>query len=188
MIVWLNGAFGVGKSTLATGLRKALDGAVIADPEGVGSLLQEALDGHKRHTGDYQDHPPWRHLTLAFITNLANYTGGPVIVPMTVLDPRHATDLFTPLRRRGPGFHHLVLHAGPDALRQRIADSDDFPGEAVRAFRQRRAADYQAAADSWMHAQGHVINTSALTAGQTLQAALAHLHTTDPTAQKDPHP
>lgn len=28
-----------------------------------------------------------------------------------------------------------------------------------------------------MHAHGHVIDTTTLTAGQTLQAALAHLHT-----------
>lgn len=189
MICWLNGPFGGGKSTLAAELRHALGGAVIADPEGVGDLLRGALRGHDRQTRDYQDHPPWRALTLAFITSLADYTGGPVIVPMTVLDPRYADELFTPLRQHPAGFLHIVLHCAPDPLEQRIADSDEFPGDpvrsdAVRAYRRRRATSYQNAAASWMHAHGHVIDTSTLTAGQTLQTALAHLHTTEPAAGK----
>ncbi|MFH8884444.1 AAA family ATPase [Streptomyces californicus] len=187
MICWLNGPFGGGKSTLAADLRHALGGAVIADPEGVGELLRGALKGHDRQTRDYQDHPPWRALTLAFITGLADYTGGPLLVPMTVLDPRYADELFTPLRHHPAGFRHIVLHCAPDPLEQRIADSDEFPGDplrsdAVRAYRRRRAADYQSAAASWMHVHGHVIDTSTLTAGQTLQAALAHLHTAEPSA------
>lgn len=86
MICWLNGPFGGGKSTLAADLRHAFSGAVIADPEGIGDLLRDALSGHARRARDYQDHPPWRALTTAFITSLADYTGGPVIVPMTVLN------------------------------------------------------------------------------------------------------
>ncbi|CAL9330469.1 hypothetical protein [Streptomyces sp. enrichment culture] len=42
----------------------------------------------------------------------------------------------------------------------------------------RRAHDYQQAAADWMHAAGHVVDTSALTPEQALEAALAHLHLT----------
>ncbi|SBU96544.1 hypothetical protein YW3DRAFT_05802 [Streptomyces sp. MnatMP-M77] len=160
---------------------------MIADPEGFGALLRGALKGHDRQTRDYQDHPPWRALTLAFVTSLADYTGGPVIVPMTVLDPRYADELFTPLRQHPVAFRHIVLHCATGLLEQRIALSDEFPrdpvrSDAVRAHRRRRATDYHSAADSWMHAHGHTIDTSTLTPGQTLQAALAHLHTTGPAA------
>ncbi|WP_307815067.1 AAA family ATPase, partial [Streptomyces clavuligerus] len=179
MIIWINGAFGAGKSTLATGLMGALPGAVTADPEAVGDLLRTTLRGHNRAARDYQDLPPWRSLTLAFVTALADHTRGPVIVPMTVLDPVYATELFTPLHRRPAPFHHLVLHTGPAELRARIEASREYPGdlvrsEAARAFRRRRAGDYQQAAAGWMHAHGHVIDTSFLTPGQTLQAALHH--------------
>ncbi|MDN3260844.1 hypothetical protein QWJ26_13670 [Streptomyces sp. CSDS2] len=44
--------------------------------------------------------------------------------------------------------------------------------EAVRAY------DCQQAAADWMHAAGRVIDTSALTPEQALEAALAHLHLT----------
>ncbi|GGZ49689.1 hypothetical protein GCM10010387_49950 [Streptomyces inusitatus] len=66
---------------------------------------------------------------------------------MTVLNPAYAAELFTPLRRTGAGFRHLVLHAAPAALMQRIEASWEFPGdpvrsEAVRAHHRRRVADY----------------------------------------------
>ncbi|MFI5752385.1 AAA family ATPase [Streptomyces sp. NPDC051644] len=179
MIVWLNGPFGGGKSTLAAELCRALPGAVVAAPEAIGDLLRSTLANHDPRPRDYQDLPPWRHMTSVFVTGLARYTGGPVIVPMTVLDPACATDLFTPLHQSEIGFHQLILHAEPDVLRERIDAGWEFPGdarrsEAVRAYCRRRMADYYAAT-GWMHAHGHVIDTSTLTAGQTLQAALAHL-------------
>ncbi|MFC8698436.1 ATP/GTP-binding protein [Streptomyces parvus] len=143
------------------------------------------MKGHARQARDYQDHPPRRALTLAFITSLADDTGGPVIVPVTVLDPQYADELFTPLRQHPPGFRHLVLHCAPDVLEQRITGSDEFPGDplrtdAVRAYRRRRAHDYQSTAVSWMHVHRNVIDTSTLTAGHILQAAPAHLHTAQP--------
>ncbi|MFE9899062.1 hypothetical protein [Streptomyces achromogenes] len=49
--------------------------------------------------------------------------------------------------------------------------------EAVRAHR-RRAHDSQQAAADWMHAAGHVVDTSALSREQALEAALVHLHLT----------
>ncbi|MFJ4609613.1 nucleoside/nucleotide kinase family protein [Streptomyces griseus] len=57
MIIWLNGPFGGGKTTMAAELRTALSGAVIADPEGVGGLLRDALRGHEPHVRDYQAPP-----------------------------------------------------------------------------------------------------------------------------------
>ncbi|MFJ4609614.1 hypothetical protein [Streptomyces griseus] len=100
---------------------------------------------------------------------------------MTILNPQYAGELFTPLRQHPAGLPPIVLHSTPGALEQRIAGSTECPGDrvrsdAVRAYR-RRATDYHSAATNWMHAHGHVIDTSTLTAGQTLQAALAHLHT-----------
>ncbi|MFJ3933871.1 AAA family ATPase [Streptomyces sp. NPDC090029] len=191
MIIWLNGPFGGGKTTLAAGLRRALPGAMTADPEAVGDLLRSTLAGHAPRPRDYQDLPLWRHLTGAFVAGLVRHTGGPVIVPMTVLNPAYAEEIFTPLRQPDGGFHHLVLHTDPAVLQERIAASWEFPGdadrsEAVRAYRRRRAADYQQAATDWMHADGHVIDTSALTPEQTLDAALDHLRLPAPGQPRSP--
>ncbi|MFF9624802.1 methyltransferase, FxLD system [Streptomyces griseosporeus] len=45
VIVWLNGPFGGGKTTLAAGLCRALPGATVADPEAICDLLRSTLAG-----------------------------------------------------------------------------------------------------------------------------------------------
>ncbi|MYU06067.1 AAA family ATPase [Streptomyces sp. SID8366] len=190
MIVWLNGPFGGGKTTLAAGLCRTVPGATIADPEAVGDLVRRALAGHALRPRDYQDLPLWRQMTSAFVVGLARHTGGPVIVPMTVLNPAYAEEIFTSLRQAG-GFHHLIVHTDLVVLQERIAASWEFPGdaersEAVRAYRRRRAADCEQAATDWMHEGGHVIDTSALTPEQTLHAALDHLRPGVPARPRPP--
>lgn len=181
MIIWVNGAFGVGKSRLAAGLRTALSGSVVTDPEDVGGLLRQSLADHPRRMRDYQDYPAWRRLSLRFIAQLHQLTSGPVIVPMTVLNPAYAREIFEPLAELGNPFHHVVLHAGPDRLEERIAASWEHPGdeersEAVRAHRRRRATDYQQAAATWLPTTAsQVVDTSALTPEQTLHAVLTRL-------------
>jgi hypothetical protein len=51
MIVWINGAFGVGKTTAGL-LTKRLDGAKVFDPEYVGHMLMPFVESP---TGDFQD-------------------------------------------------------------------------------------------------------------------------------------
>ncbi|MFI5857391.1 AAA family ATPase [Streptomyces parvulus] len=186
MIVWINGAFGGGKSTLAAGLADTLDGAVVADPEAVGDLLRCTLSGHRLRPRDYQDLPPWQEVTRTLVASLHRFTGGPVVVPMSVLDRERARTLLGSLRADGLRLTHLILHTSPDQLHARIAASCEFPGDetrsgAVRAYRRRRAADYYTAASTWLHATGTVIDTTDLTADQTLARVSTHLASTPST-------
>ncbi|WP_434095798.1 hypothetical protein [Streptomyces lavendulae] len=128
---------------------------------------------------DYQDYPAWRRLTVAYVSEVARHTGGHVLVPMTVLNAACAAEIFDALDT-GPGLVQLVLHADPHTLGARIAASEEFSGdetrsEAVRAHRRRRASDCTQTAEAWMHAAGHVIDTSSLTSDEVLHAALDHL-------------
>jgi hypothetical protein len=54
LIIWLNGAFGSGKTTLTEELHRRLPDAVIFDPEYVGYVLTQAVPAP---TGDFQDLP-----------------------------------------------------------------------------------------------------------------------------------
>ncbi len=47
MIVWISGAYGVGKSTLAEAMAKRMENALIFDAEEVGNAVR----------GNYPDHP-----------------------------------------------------------------------------------------------------------------------------------
>ena len=55
MIIWINGAFGAGKTTLAEELHRRLPDAVMFDPEDVGGMLWKWM----RPNGDFQDLPSW---------------------------------------------------------------------------------------------------------------------------------
>lgn len=39
MIIWINGSFGVGKTSTAELLKKELDNSIMYDPEEIGGLL-----------------------------------------------------------------------------------------------------------------------------------------------------
>ena len=67
MIIWINGAFGAGKTTLAEELSRRLSEAVLFDPEYVGYLLRHWVPVP---TGDFQDLPSWRELVIATALSL----------------------------------------------------------------------------------------------------------------------
>ena len=73
MIIWLNGAFGAGKTTTANQLAGRLANARHFDPELVGYLLMTALSDHEYK--DFQDLRPWRELVPVFTEKIASLTG-----------------------------------------------------------------------------------------------------------------
>jgi hypothetical protein len=61
MIVWINGPFGVGKSTMAELLVERWPQATVFDPEHLGFLLR-ARQPPDVVVGDFQDLSVWRRL------------------------------------------------------------------------------------------------------------------------------
>jgi len=63
LIVFINGAFGIGKSTVARHLRTRLGGRAIFDPEPLGVFLQHVAQWFPLNgagTDDFQDLSAWR--------------------------------------------------------------------------------------------------------------------------------
>jgi hypothetical protein len=58
MIIWINGAFAAGKTTLARELERRLPDAMPFDPEYVGYILTKWVP--PAGSGDFQDIPLWR--------------------------------------------------------------------------------------------------------------------------------
>lgn len=88
-VVWINGAFGVGKTTVANLLRDAVPGTVIVDPEEVGSLLRMTLQPVVP-VHDFQEWGAWRDLVGATVTSVARElplgSRGLVVVPQTITE------------------------------------------------------------------------------------------------------
>ena len=117
-VVWINGAFGAGKSTVANRLAAAIPDALVFDPEPLARLIRNATPPSRRPS-DYQDSALWRHLTVEAVLGLAS-AGDVVIVPMTVIDEGYFADMVGVLRTSDVPVHHFSLTASPATIRRRL--------------------------------------------------------------------
>lgn len=126
-LIWLNGAFGSGKTSVAKRLVRAFPGAWLLDPEQIGFKLRRA-DPSLRAV-DFQTLPEWRDLTLQAALDAA--VGSPerlAVVPMALVERDRFDAIVGELRRRGIAVQHFSLLASADTLRRRLRWRFDRPG------------------------------------------------------------
>ncbi len=138
MIIWINGAFGAGKTTLAQQLHQRIPEALEFDPEYVGYLLRKWVP--MPSSGDFQDIRLWRTLVADFAIGMAQEFQRPLIVPMTLIHPGYRRDVFERIQEADVRLLHVFLELPAEELRRRIQaqvlDADDGAADAAaRAFR-----------------------------------------------------
>jgi predicted kinase len=116
MIIWLNGGFGAGKTTLAQELHQRLPEAVVYDPEDVGLMLWKWTDPNE----DFQDLPSWRELVVAAALSLRRHHADTLIVPMSLLRDAYQSEVLDGLADAGEEVLHVFLQADANVLRERI--------------------------------------------------------------------
>ena len=84
MIVWISGAYGVGKSTFAEALVDKVDHAVIFDAEKVGDAVRENYSDEP-YGVIYEDYPLWCEFTYMLLKDIHNVFHRNVLVPMTLI-------------------------------------------------------------------------------------------------------
>ncbi|MFJ8108254.1 AAA family ATPase [Streptomyces sp. NPDC096132] len=135
MIVWVNGAFGSGKTTLVEELRPRWPEALVYDPEMVGFVLREIVEVP---TGDFQDLRLWRRQVADLAVGLVEEYGRPVLVPMTLVNPGYVGEVFGALKEAGVDVHHFFLKVSREVLEQRIDGRISFHDDPGREERVRR--------------------------------------------------
>lgn len=119
MIVWLNGTHGAGKTTTSALVQQLIPGSRVFDAEKVGETLMDITPGLPT-TDNFQHWPPWRPLVVETARRVLDYTGGTLVMPMTVLVEEYWREISAGLAQHAIPVRHFVLHADQDTLRGRI--------------------------------------------------------------------
>ncbi|MEU5311339.1 NUDIX hydrolase [Streptomyces sp. NPDC021562] len=173
MIVWVNGAFGAGKTTTARELIELIPNSTLFDPEVIGATLTHLLPAKRlAEAGDFQDLPIWRRLVIDTAAAMLAELGGTLVVPMTLLRQEYRDEIFGGLAARRIPVRHVCVAPAETILRARIAGREippDLPdGEMrVRQWSYDRIEPYRAALASWISADAHLVDTSELTPYET---------------------
>ena len=165
MIVWLNGTHGAGKTTTSALVQQLLPDARVLDAEKVGEVLMDIKPGLPV-TDNFQHWEPWRGLVVETARRVLEYTGGTLVMPMTVLVESYWREISDGLTDHGIPIRHFVLHADQATLRDRI-QNDKILGPST--FRFAYLEPYAEAAHAWLHNEAEVIDTTHITADQAAQ-------------------
>jgi thymidylate kinase len=148
VLIWVNGAFGSGKSTLVARLAAHWPDALVFDPEQVGALLTGIVDCP---TGNFQDIPLWRRQVAALAVGLHEEYGRRILVPMNLMTSAYTDEIFGALRDAGVPYRHFCLQVPTEVLLARIderhrgADGDPARVEAGRQWCRQQIEAYAAA-------------------------------------------
>ena len=139
MIVFVNGAFGIGKTTVARELVARLPRAVLFDPELAGILLQRVLRMVGRSVDDFQDLALWRRLTIIQI-RVARMLWPNVVVPMAFSNAAYLHEIRSAVGRFEPNVLHFCLVAPLDIVKERLTGRG-ATNASDAAWQYRRAAE-----------------------------------------------
>ncbi|WP_406010489.1 NUDIX domain-containing protein [Streptomyces sp. NBC_00637] len=172
-VVWINGAFGAGKTATARELIDLIPNSTLFDPEVIGGALPHLLPPKRlAEVGDFQDLPIWRRLVIDTAAALLAELGGTLVVPMTLLRQEYRDEIFGGLAARRIPVRHVLLAPGETILRERIAAREvpaDLPdGEMrIRQWSYDHIEPYHAALASWLTADAHPVDNGVLTPQET---------------------
>ena len=156
MIIWLNGPFGVGKTTTANRLQALRPEWITVDTERIGYLLRPILD-ERAPVRDFQDWPAWRRIVVATVTSIHEQLGTTLVVPQTVLVERYWQEISEGIAAAGVELAFITLHASANEHERRIAE-DQVETDAAE-WRRARRLDYDRAYP-WLSEASVVLDTS----------------------------
>jgi 8-oxo-dGTP pyrophosphatase MutT (NUDIX family) len=175
VIIWVNGAFGAGKSSAAREMLDLVPESTLYEPEALSGCLRQLLPEKRlQEVTDYQELAIWRRMVVETSAALLAEVGGVLVTPMTLLRQEHRDEIFGGLAARGIEVRHVLLDPGETILRARItarADLPDRPGadDSARRWALDRIADYTAALP-WLTGDAHLLHTGGLSPRQTAVA------------------
>ena len=126
MLIMINGAFGVGKSTTAELLQANLANSMIYDPEQLGFVLKRFP--LIKQPDDFQHFKMWPILTVKIAKYLRKYYRPILIVPMTFAFPAYFKYVKAGFAAFGPALYHFCLTASSETIHARLEARGETTG------------------------------------------------------------
>jgi gluconate kinase len=140
MVVLIDGAFGIGKTTVARRLSQRLPGSAVFDPERLGFVLQRLRKLSGRPVEDFQDLRSWRRLSVLGVRAVRAFRPH-VLVPMAFSNLSYLREIREGIAKFEPRVHHFCLVAPLPVVEERLRRREGWNGAAGRAWPRRRAAE-----------------------------------------------
>lgn len=120
----INGAFGVGKTTIANTLQNEIEHSMIYDPEEIGYMLRNVIPIDIKRTesitGDFQDLELWKELTVDVAKRLIAKYKINLIVPMTLRKIEYFHFIYNGFKSIDDQTHHFCLSASKETIYERL--------------------------------------------------------------------
>lgn len=119
MVIWLSGAYGVGKSAVAKILKTKLENALVFDAEEVGDAVRNSYPDCP-YGYIFEDYPLWAEFCYQLIADVHAKFGKDILVDMTLLRESSRINIIDRLGKDGIDVHFFVLTASRQAIHDRI--------------------------------------------------------------------
>lgn len=121
MIIWINGAYGAGKTTIAETLHTKIEHSYIYDPENIGDFLRHNLPQDIQKE-DFQEYPEWRAWNIHILKKIYQEYEGTIIAPMTLYKQPVFTEIFNGLKEAQIEVHHFQLEVRRETILDRLQE------------------------------------------------------------------
>lgn len=132
MIVMINGAFGVGKTSVALQLVNKIPNTIIYDPEEIGFMLRNVIPHtvmlENEKTGDFQDLVLWKVVVVQVAQQLVARYRCNLIVPMTIKNKEYFDYIFNGFRNIDQNTFCFCLTASKECIHGRLKERGDELG------------------------------------------------------------
>jgi len=127
MIIWINGSFGSGKTSVAHELNKMIEQSYLYDPEEVGQFLMKNMP-RELQKSDFQDHQLWRTVNFDVLKYIDQEYDGTIIVPMTLVSEEYYKAIVAKLKERDIEIRMFTLLASYETLTERLIKRGEIEG------------------------------------------------------------
>lgn len=120
MIYWINGSYGVGKTTIAEALVKKLKKAYIFDLEAVGNAVRDNHPQELIFSYIFEDYELWRKYNYELLKDISSKYDGDIVVPMTLVRKESYNDIIKKLKDDNIKVGYFFLDGDYQTIHDRI--------------------------------------------------------------------